>query len=261
MNNLTHTQNPSVVSSMTSREVADLTGKNHKDVMRDCRNLISEYEKLYENQPAQICALVKSGTYKDKNGTDQPCYELNKQASLDLVTGYSLPHRHAVNKRWMELEEAAARPALPDFTNPVEAARAWADAKEAELKAERERQAALAQIEADKPKVEFAMAVRNLDGSCLVREFAKVMGTGQNRMFKWLRDNGYLMANNQPYQDYIDRGWFVVVEGVPFTDSRGKSHPTFTTRITGKGQVALEKKIRPTRRNALVILPQAGGTH
>jgi len=117
-----------------------------------------------------------------------------------------------------------------------------------------EKEAAQAQIEADKPKVEFAMAVRNLDGSCLVREFAKAIGTGQNRLFQQLREGGYLMANNQPYQKYIDNGWFVVVEGIPFTDCKGKSHPIFTTRITGKGQVALEKKFRKAPRNGLVLL-------
>jgi hypothetical protein len=44
------------------------------------------------------------------------------------------------------------------------------------------------------------------------------------------------------------------VEGIPFTDRKGKTHPTFTTRITGKGQVALEKKFREPKRNGLVLM-------
>jgi prophage antirepressor-like protein len=100
-------------------------------------------------------------------------------------------------------------------------------------------------IEEDKPKVEFAMAVRRLDGSCLIGEFAKAIGWGRNSLFKRLRADGYLQVTNLPYQKYIDQELFTVIENTPFIDSEGKSHPTFTTRITGKGQVYLEKKLRP----------------
>lgn len=126
---------------------------------------------------------------------------------------------------------------LPDFTNPILAARAWADEMEA-------KQAALTQIEADKPKIEFAMAVRNVEGTVSVCNFAQALGTGQNKFFRWLRENGYLKENNQPYQKYLDLQWLVSAEGSPYMDSKGRSHPTFTTRITGKGQVALEKRFR-----------------
>ena len=110
------------------------------------------------------------------------------------------------------------------------------------------------QIEADKPKVEFAMAVRNLDGSCKVEEFAKAIGCGRNKMFSQLRDDGYLMANNQPYQRWVDANYFVLIEQTPFVDRDGKSHPCFTTRITGKGQVALEKKYRKPASGNLVLV-------
>lgn len=90
---------------MTSLEIAELTGKMHKNVLSDCRNLIHAYEKLYENQSAEISALIKSITYIDKNGDSKPCFSLNKLASFDLVTGYSIELRHAIHKRWRFLEE------------------------------------------------------------------------------------------------------------------------------------------------------------
>lgn len=101
-----------------------------------------------------------------------------------------------------------------------------------------------AQRELDKPKVDFAMAVRNLDGLCSVGEFAKIIGTGRNRLFVMFRDDGFLMRNNEPYQPGIDRGLFKRVELKPFKDSSGTSHPTFKTMITGKGQVYFEKRYR-----------------
>lgn len=100
------------------------------------------------------------------------------------------------------------------------------------------------QIEQDKPKVDFAMAVRNMQGACSVGEFAKTIGIGRNKLFKKMRDGLILMRNNIPYQRYIDQGLFVVIEQIPYTDSKGKTHPAFTTMITGKGQVFLEKKYR-----------------
>ena len=192
--------------------------------------------------------------YKAENGKENPCFRLPKRESILMVMSESYRVQAAVYDRMVELE-STSQLKLPQTY--VEALRALADESEAKQKALEQLSVAEQQIEADKPKVELAMAIRNLSGSCLVGEFAKVIGTGQNRLFKQLRDGGYLMANNQPYQKYLDMGWFVVVENMPFTDANGVSHPSFTTRITGKGQVALEKKFRKEPRNGLVLL--AGG--
>lgn len=143
------------------------------------------------------------------------------------------------------------KPALPDFRNPAIAARAWADEVEA-------KESALAQIAADKPKVDFAMSVKNLDGVCTVTEFAKALGYGRNKFFAELRDAGYLMANNQPYQKLIDQGLFTYPEVDPWEDKQGRTHPTFQTMITGKGQIVLEKKFRKTvSKNGLVLIHSA----
>ena len=99
-------------------------------------------------------------------------------------------------------------------------------------------------IEADKPKVDFAMAVRNTKGTCSVEDFAKSLGIGRNNCFKAMRQLKILMRNNAPYQQYMDAGWFKRPETGIYKDSKGNEHPTFSTVITGKGQVALEKKLR-----------------
>lgn len=87
---------------MSSREIAELTGKRHDNVMADCRTLAAFYAQTYS--PEKSGQWVKSSTYTDSTGRKLPCFDLSKQASLDLVTGYSLAHRHAVNVRWQELE-------------------------------------------------------------------------------------------------------------------------------------------------------------
>ena len=102
-------------------------------------------------------------------------------------------------------------------------------------------------IEADKPKVEFAEQVHDSTNSSSIEEFAKALHDedihiGRNKLFKWLRNKRYLMNDNVPYQQYIDRGLFTVVE---YTYSaRGEIRTGYTTRITGKGQLYFTSKLR-----------------
>nr|DAS11326.1 MAG TPA: regulatory protein [Caudoviricetes sp.] len=97
--------------TMSSIDVAKLTEKEHRNVMADIRKLEEYYQEIYSAEKS--AELIKSTTYKDSLQRTYPCYELSKEAVLDLITGYSLPHRHAVNKRWMELEAAVKKPLTP----------------------------------------------------------------------------------------------------------------------------------------------------
>lgn len=121
-----------------------------------------------------------------------------------------------------------------------------------ELKNERaERQRAQAQIEADRPKVLFADAVQVSHTSILVGELAKILTQngvtiGQNRLFAWLRDNGYLCrqrgANwNVPKQKYMEQGLFEVKETVN-TQPDGAVRIVRTPKVTGKGQIYFMNK-------------------
>lgn len=107
-------------------------------------------------------------------------------------------------------------------------------------------------IEVQKPKIIFADSVAQSETSILIGQFAKVISTddfniGQNRLFQWLRDNKYLISSgngyNQPMQQYIDNGYFEVTERT-INNPDGSTRITMTTKITGKGQVALTKKIK-----------------
>lgn len=111
---------------MSSREIADLTGKLHTHVLRDIRVMLTE---LGETE-------TKFGSsYIDSTGRSLPCFNLPKRETLILVSGYSVVLRSRIIDRWQELEAQTA-PALPNFNNPAEAARAWADQFEARQVAE-----------------------------------------------------------------------------------------------------------------------------
>jgi anti-repressor protein len=95
------------------------------------------------------------------------------------------------------------------------------------------------QLEEQKPKVEFAEKIVNTKNGVSIGDFAKAIGMGQNKLFDWLRKNKYLMSNNIPYQQYIDNGYFKVIEWV----LEKKNQAKFKTLITGKGQEYISSKI------------------
>ena len=114
------------------------------------------------------------------------------------------------------------------------------------LKEKREKRRALEQrAEADKPKVLFADAVSASHSSILVGELAKLLrqngvDIGQNRLFAWLRDNGYLIRRsgtdyNMPTQRAMDMNLFSIKE-TAITRSDGSITISKTVKVTGKGQ-------------------------
>ncbi len=116
-----------------------------------------------------------------------------------------------------------------------------------QLKAEQEARRALeAKAEADAPKVLFAEAVSSAKTSILIGEMAKLLkqngvDIGQNRLFAWLRDNGYLIRRkgadfNMPSQYSMERGLFEIKE-TAITKPDGCTIVSRTPKVTGKGQV------------------------
>ena len=96
-----------------------------------------------------------SATYvHPQNGQTYPCYRFPKREACLMAMSYSYDLQAKVFDRMTELEAQIAKPALPDFSNPVLAARAWADEVEKRQLIEQEKKALEAQIEADAPKVE-----------------------------------------------------------------------------------------------------------
>lgn len=114
------------------------------------------------------------------------------------------------------------------------------------LKEERAARKALeAQAAADKPKVLFADAVSAAKTSILVGELAKLLkqngiDIGQNRLFAWLRENGYLIRRNgtdynMPTQRAMEQGLFEIKETV-IAHADGHTSVNKTPKVTGKGQ-------------------------
>ena len=87
---------------MTSLEIAELTGKQHKNVMQAIRNMEPGWEKV-------AGLKFQLGSYKDLNGQLRPCYQLTKTECLYIATKFNDEARAKLVLRWEELEMADAR--------------------------------------------------------------------------------------------------------------------------------------------------------
>lgn len=101
-------------------------------------------------------------------------------------------------------------------------------------------------IRRDEPKVKFAEHVAVTGDLIDMNGMAKICADhgiciGRNRLFVWLRMRGILMANNLPYQEYVDRGHFKVKESV--FERGGKKKVYLQTYVTGKGQQFILSKL------------------
>ena len=101
--------------TMTSREIAELTGKRHDHVLRDV-------EKMFEEINAPNFGAVDFlDTYKDAKGETRKQYRLDRDLTMTLVTKYDTARRYAVVRRWRELEGRLASTPFARFRFDLEA--------------------------------------------------------------------------------------------------------------------------------------------
>ena len=158
--------------------------------------------------------------------------------SLDMAKELAMVERNERGRQarqyFIRCERQLRERLLPDFENPAEAAQAWAEQYKRREALEHENVLML-------PKARFHDRVTNADGTHTVDEVAKILRMGRNRMFKWLRDEGFLMQGNLPYQQYLNQGLFRVVEKPYFRGDTPHLHSQ--TLITGKGLIAIQHRL------------------
>lgn len=188
-------------ATMSSREIAIVTGKRHDQVMRDIRNMLYQLE---------VGAHSFEGTYLSEQNKELPCFNLDRIHVECLLTGYSIPLRMKVLERLTELEQTNT-PQLPNFSNPAEAARAWADEVEA-------KQAAIVLVEQQRPAVEFVERYVAADsGSKGFRQVAKLLNANERdfREFLSAKKVMYKLGGEwMPYQHHTEAGRFEVKAGL-----------------------------------------------
>ncbi|MEE4332281.1 phage antirepressor KilAC domain-containing protein [Pseudomonas alliivorans] len=189
-----------VARTMSSREIADLTEKQHQHVKRDIERMLIDLQE----------DVSRFGRiYLDSMNRQQTEYLLDREHTDCLLTGYSAAMRMAVIKRWRELEGGRVVGTLPDFSNPAAAARAWAEQFEMQ-------QAANQALAIAAPKAEFVDKYVESTGLKGFRQTAKLLGANEARFREFLLDRRimYRMGGEwQAYQNHVDAGRFQVKTG------------------------------------------------
>lgn len=210
-------------ASMSSREIAELTGKSHAHVLRDI-------DALVKSLNPDLVLGFQSSTYKDATGKENRMFQMDRDSSICLVSGYDANARMRIIKRWQELEAAPAQ-TFDLATMTGQALR--------ELACKIEECAALnARVITMQPKADFYDHVAGSDVLYSREDAAKMLRTGPKRLWASLREWKIVQASGTPYQKFYDSGYFRLV---PVLIHKGQhSIPYNQTFVTGKGFVWLK---------------------
>jgi anti-repressor protein len=128
----------------------------------------------------------------------------------------------------------------------------YIEALEAHLQSEKEKALLLQQIEENRPKIEFHDKVAEAKGLLEMSAVGKIVGVGRTTLFRLLREKGLLRWNNEPYQEFIDRGYFEVKIQV-FQDGLGGERINKKTLVTPKGVQYIDRIINNTKPLTVVL--------
>lgn len=241
-----------IEQTISSLEVADMTGKKHKNLLADIRGYVYELAEL-NFQPGDF---FYDSVYKDANNQTRPCYQITKKGcefiahKLTGIKGTEFTARYI--ERFHDMEQLIADH-IPQGKELLALAVLEANKTIEEL--ENKNTALIEDNQRMKPKEVFADAVTESDTSILIGELAKILRqngvkTGQNKLFQWMRNNGYLIKRkgsdwNMPTQRAMDMGLFEIKETV-INHPNGSTKINKTPKVTGKGQQYFINKLLAT---------------
>lgn len=186
-------------SKMSSKRIAERTGKQHSHVIRDIRAMVVELEK---DEPRMDDSDYE--VFTDERGYTSEV-KLNERLSMCLAAGYSVKLRMAIIDDWAamkaEKQNSAQTHTLPQTYK--EALIALLDKVEQVEKLE-------AVNKELAPKGEAFDSLMSSKGLYSNADAAKILGTGLIKLCSSLRVHGYYNSHNIPYQKYVDEGLFEV---------------------------------------------------
>lgn len=237
-NLITKTEDGKLVVS--SRRVADDFKKRHSDVIEKIQTLIKTKKS--------VMSMFIESSYKAGTGKNYKEYLLTRDGFSLLVMGFNgrealewkLKYIEAFNTMEKQLKEFQT-PKLPQT---------YLEALKALVKSEEEKEKVKKELEEQNS---FVNKISESNGSMLVREVAKLASKGnitigEKALWNKLREWGYISRKStEPMQSAINSGWFEVIERVVERD--GKTFVYKTTKVTGKGQVHIIKKLSKESEN------------
>lgn len=236
---------------MTSLQIAEVTGRAHKDVMRAIRNMEPAWEKVNERK----FALVE---YQDQKGELRPCYSLTKEECLYIATKFNDEARAKLIKRWKELEEAHVKPTVPQ--NYLEALKSLVKAEEEkqQLALENKKQAeqlvtiSKANVELGNkitemlPKVSYYDQILQSNATMTVTQIAQDYGMSARKLNLVLAEMKiqHKMRDQWILYGQFLSGGYVHSRAVDITRSDGRHDVKYNTEWTTKGRIFLYEELK-----------------
>jgi Rha family phage regulatory protein len=226
--------------TMSSLEVAELTGKRHADVMRDIRNLLDQ--GVHERNFALMFRINKLG-----NGAERkdPYYNLTKKGCLILASGYDAKLREKIIDRWEELEKEK----LKGFVIPGSFSQAlMLAAKQQEQIEEQQKQISVmnTEIVEMKKKTDYLEIILNSKETVTITQIAQDYGMTAksfNRLLEELKIQRKVNGQWILYSPYITQG-YVHSKSVPIMHKDGSRDSVLNTEWRQKGRIFLYEKLK-----------------
>jgi len=242
----------STVQTMSSKEIAELTGKRHPDVKRDI-------EVMAEQLNLDVSKFAHN--YFDSMNRQQIEYALDKELTTCLVSGYNVQLRMAIIKRWTELEQQCLMMNRPSYMieDPVARAKKWIEEETAKQETQIKLVEATKVIEIQTPKAEIFDAVLDKSRTYSIREFAQRTGVKEKEVKKWLNDKHWMTGTSST--TYRPAAWSnvhnfmrMVKQGKTFFDAYGVPHYNERIEFTQEGfNEAIRKMVKSGMMKPLAV--------
>lgn len=203
-----------------------------------------EVETPYHKWFPRMCeyGFTQGTDYTDKkvhvqsDERNRTYVQADHQLTLEMSKEISMLQRTNKGKQARQYFIAVEKKAREMFSAP----KTYVEALEQALKLAK-------QLEENQPKVIFAETCLKSGDSILVRQLAKIaceegLKIGQNGLFKILRDWGHLNSNNEPYQAYVEKEYYELIERPIYI--QGEQHLRTTTKVLPKGQAYIINRLK-----------------
>ncbi|MFN7931543.1 MAG: phage antirepressor KilAC domain-containing protein [Blastocatellia bacterium] len=240
---------------VSAREMYEALGLDKSNWMR-------WYVKNIQDNPFALAGVDYEGFVIKTNGNESRDFALSLDFAKRLAMMVRTSKGEEVRSYFLECERLAQEQAtIKQFNLPMDylsALKRLVAAEESRMALQATITAQAALLEDAQPKVEFYNAVIASNDAISIRAASKLLnieGLGQIKLFSFLRQQKVLMTNNQPYQEYIDRGWFRMVES-QWREPDGTAHIYLQTLVYQKGIDGIRRLWEKHNSKNIVTLPK-----